>query len=443
MTTILVLGAGRSSSSLIHYLLDKAFANQWNVVVGDVSEQAAKEKIQGHLRGKATVFDINEVDKSDHLIKGADIVVSLLPAHLHPLVAVKCLEHGKHLLNASYVSEEMKTLHDEASSKGLLFLNECGLDPGIDHMSAMQVIDRIKSEGGKITGFESFTGGLIAPDTDPENPWRYKFTWNPRNVVMAGQSTAKYLQDGKFKYIPYQQLFKRITDIHVPGHGDYEGYANRDSLKYRDTYKLTDIGTMLRGTLRNKGFCPSWDVLVQLGCCDDSYEMENVSSMTHRTFFESFVGDRNGKIEETLGNKFGLRANGPELKNFKWSGFFSDEAVGLQKGTPAQILEYILNKKWTLKPEDKDQIVMWHRFVYDMNGKEKEIQASLIATGTDSVYTAMARTVGLPLAIATKLLHQKRIHARGVLIPTMKEMYDPILEELKAEGVELSESQIR
>jgi saccharopine dehydrogenase-like NADP-dependent oxidoreductase len=443
MTTILVLGAGRSSSSLIGYLLDQASICDWSVVVGDVSERVAQEKVQGHARGKATLFDINEVDESDHLIKGADIIVSLLPAHLHPLVAIKCLEHKKHLLNASYVSEEMKMLHEEAASKGLLFLNECGLDPGIDHMSAMQVIDRIKSEGGKITGFESFTGGLIAPETDPENPWRYKFTWNPRNVVMAGQSTAKYLLEGEFKYIPYQQLFKRITRIQVPGLGDYEGYANRDSLKYRDTYKLSDISTMLRGTLRNKGFCPSWDVLVQLGCCDDSYEMENVSSMTHRRFFESFLGEKNGKTEETIRNQFALKADGPELKNFHWSEFFSDEPVRLAKGTPAQILEHILNKKWSLKLADKDQIVMWHRFVYDLNGKEKEIQASLVATGKDSVYTAMAKTVGLPLAIATKLLHQGRIHSRGVLIPTLKEIYDPILEELKLLGIELNETQVR
>src|SRR5690606_31652372 len=212
-------------------------------------------------------------------------VISLLPAHFHPLVAKYCLRLKKHLLTASYISDEMKGLHEEALKHKLLFLNECGLDPGIDHMSAMQIVNRIKSEGGTITSFESFTGGLIAPETDPENPWRYKFTWNPRNVVTAGQGTAKYLEMGEYKYIPYQQIFKRTTKIEVAHYGVYEGYANRDSLKYRDIYGLESVQTMLRGTLRNEGFCEAWNILVQLGCCDDTYHMDKITEMTHRSFF--------------------------------------------------------------------------------------------------------------------------------------------------------------
>jgi saccharopine dehydrogenase (NADP+, L-glutamate forming) len=440
MRNILVLGAGRSSSSLIAYLLDHARQGQWHLTVGDFSEKAAREKTGNHPHGRAIAFDINNTEEASASIASADLVISLLPANLHPLVAIRCLEQKKHLLNASYVSEEMKGFHEEALAHGLLFLNECGLDPGIDHMSAMQVIDRIREGGGKLESFESFTGGLIAPETDPQNPWRYKFTWNPRNVVMAGQSTAKYLQEGKYKYIPYQQLFKRITPVTVPGYGEYEGYANRDSLKYRETYQLNDIRTMLRGTLRNRGFCAAWDILVQLGCCEDTYEMEGASLMTHRSFMESFLPDKAGKsAEEKIAAQFNLALTSAEMTNLKWSGLFSDERVGLQKGTPAQVLEYILDKKWKLDPQDKDQIVMWHRFVYEQHKKKKQIQASLIATGTDSVYTAMAKTVGLPLAISAKLLMEGKISVRGVIIPTMREIYNPVLEELKHLGVELHE----
>lgn len=443
MHNILILGAGRSSSSLIAYLLDHAQQGDWHVTVGDFSEQAAKEKIKNHPRGRSVAFDIQNTEAASRSIAEADIIISLLPAHFHPLVAIRCLDLKKHLLNASYVSDEMKAFHGEAFNHGLLFLNECGLDPGIDHMSAMQVIDSIRDMGGKLTSFESFTGGLIAPDTDPHNPWRYKFTWNPRNVVMAGQGTAKYLQEGKYKYIPYQQLFTRTTPITVPGYGEYEGYANRDSLKYLETYQLRDIQTMLRGTLRNKGFCSAWNILVQLGCCEDTYEMEGVQNMTHVTFLDSFLPEDTGKsAEEKIIRQFGLKTDDSGISNLKWSELFSEEPVGLSKGTPARILEHILNKKWKLNAPDKDQIVMWHRFIYELNGKKKEIQASLVATGTDAVYTAMAKTVGLPLAISAKLLLQNKIKSRGVIIPTHREIYDPVLSELRLSGIALHETHI-
>lgn len=439
MKHILVLGAGRSSSSLIHYLLENAEAQQWQVTVGDYAEEAAREKVKDHPHGKALSFNVHD-PASGNIIEKSDIVISLLPADFHPQVADRCIYFKKHMLSASYVSEKMRSLDASARSAGILLLNECGLDPGIDHMSAMQVIDRIRKEGGKLTSFESFTGGLIAPETDPENPWRYKFTWNPRNVVMAGQSTAKFLENGKFKYIPYQQLFTRTTDVEVPGYGSYEGYANRDSLKYRDTYALNNVETILRGTLRHKGFCEAWNVFVQLGCCDDSYEMERVEQMTHLDFIESFLPAGNQRLEEKLKSRFGT-VSAKVIQKFTWSGFFDREPVGLKKGTPAQILENILNKKWKLTPSDKDQIVMWHRFRFNKDGKQKEIQASLVATGDDSVRTAMAKTVGLPLAVAAKLLAMQKIDARGVQIPTLPEFYNPILEELNLLGITLREEE--
>jgi saccharopine dehydrogenase-like NADP-dependent oxidoreductase len=439
MEKILILGAGRSSSSLINYLLEKA-AKGWEVTVGDFSENLATEKVGNFPQGKAIRFDIHDEAASTWAVGQADVVVSLMPAHLHAIVAKICLQLRKHLLNASYVTEEMKSFDEEARSKDLLFLNECGLDPGIDHMSAMQVIDRIKASGGRVVSFESFTGGLIAPETDPENPWRYKFTWNPRNVVMAGQGTARYLQDGSFKYIPYQQLFQRITHVTVPGFGEYEGYANRDSLKYLQTYGLQDISTMLRGTLRNKGYCGAWNVLVQLGCCDDSYLMERVDTLTHRGFLNSFLDNGDDEsLEKKISTTFGLSLSGEEMKRLQWSGLFTDELVGLKQGSPAHILEHILMKKWQLSDGDKDFIVMWHRFIYEHNGEKKEIQSYLTATGKDEIDTAMAKTVGLPLAIATELLIEGRISSRGVVIPTVKEIYEPVLETLRKFDIRFTE----
>jgi len=437
---ILILGAGRSSISLIRYLLQQALHNNWTVTVGDISEAVARERIAGFSVGRTVEFNIEDKERSRKAIAASDVVVSLLPAHLHLMAAAICLEEKKHLLTASYVSDQMKALDAEAKSKELLFLNECGLDPGIDHMSGMQLIDKIKAAGGVLTSFESFTGGLIAPETDPENPWRYKFTWNPRNVVMAGQGTAKFLQEGQYKFIPYQQLFKRTTAVTVPGYGEYEGYANRDSLKYLETYGLQGIRTMLRGTLRNKGYCRAWDVLVQLGCCDDSYSMENVASLTHREFISSFLDfDPSKSVEEKLCSTFNVSLQSEELNRLRWSGFFLNEPIGLEKGTPAQILEHILSKKWKLKQGEKDFIVMWHRFRFEKNGARQEIQAYLTATGDDEVNTAMAKTVGLPLGIATKLLLQGKIKSRGVIIPVIKEIYDPVLLELSKLGISLIE----
>lgn len=443
MKTILVLGAGRSSSALITYLLQQSAVHSWKILVGDVSEDAARQRIGGSTRGEALVFDIQQEQGSEAIIQSVDVVISLLPAHLHPLVAKHCLQNQKHLLTASYVSKEMQEFHAEAVNKNLIFVNECGLDPGIDHMSAMQVINKIKAQGGKLISFDSFTGGLISPETAPENPWRYKFTWNPRNVVMAGQGTAKFLQEGQYKYVPYHQLFKRLTPVTLPGMGEFEGYPNRDSLKYLDTYGLQGIQSMLRGTLRNKGYCAAWDVLVQLGCCDDTFVMEGVERMTHRDFINAFLNyDSQLMVEEKLCLAFKIQPNGPEMQRLRWSGFFDRELIGLKEGTPAQVLEHILNKKWKLKSEDKDQIVMWHRFVFVLHGQKKEIQASLVSTGDDATYTAMAKTVGLPLGIAAKLILQDKITSRGVVIPVIPEMYNPILTELAELGIALMEKEI-
>lgn len=440
MANILILGSGRSSSALIHYLLVQAPRHEWTITVGDISERSALEAISGFSHGEAVLFDIRDEKQCAEIINRADIVISLLPPPFHPVVATHCLARKKHLLTASYVSDEMAAFHSGAVANNLLFLNECGLDPGIDHMSAMHVIDRIRADGGKLIGFESFTGGLLDPASDPDNPWKYKFTWNPRNVVMAGQGTAKYLQDGQFKYIPYQQLFRRTTPVNVPGAGKFEGYANRDSLRYISTYGLHGIKTMLRGTLRYSGFCEAWNMLVQLGCCDDSYPMERVEGMTHLGFITSFLDERvpgTDLVKKILDQAGGGSTDA--INKLQWSGLFSNELVGLTEGSPARILEHILSKKWKLVPSDRDLVVMQHKFVFEKAGETRTILSNLVSRG-DHVQTAMARTVGLPLAIATRLLATGRIHARGVVIPVTPEFYEPILRELDDLGIRLEES---
>jgi saccharopine dehydrogenase-like NADP-dependent oxidoreductase len=442
MKKILLLGAGRSASTLIDYLLNICEAKSWSLAIGDVDPSIAAAKAGGKARTFA--FDVSNGEQLNTEISGVDLVISMLPARFHQLVAEACLKHSKHLVTASYVTDEMKALHEEVQKKGLVFLNECGLDPGIDHMSAMAVIDRIRDRGCELIGFESFTGGLLATDNNSDNPWHYKFTWNPRNVVLAGQGYVKFIQQGRYKYIPYQRLFRRTEIIHIPGYGHFEGYANRDSLKYLDVYSLRGIETLYRGTLRRPGFCKAWDVFVQLGATDDSYELENLSGMTHRDFTNSFLFyNPHDSVELKLAQYMNLDMESEEMYKIKWLGMFSDEPIGLEKGTPAQVLEHILKKKWSLDESDKDMIVMWHKFNYkDKSGVEHEEHATMVSIGENSTHTGMSKSVGLPLGIATKLILEGEIRKPGVLIPIHKEIYAPILEELADFGFDFIEEKI-
>lgn len=444
MEKILVLGAGRSANSLINYLLDHAEARDWQITVADYALQLAEDKVKGHASGQAVALDITDDHERQGLINDHDMIVSMLPAKFHPVVAEDCLIFEKHLFTASYVSPDMKALDEQAKAKSLLFLNECGLDPGIDHMSAMKVIDYIREEKGlELSAFESFTGGLLAPDPNDDNPWHYGFTWNPRNVVLAGQGTVKFIQEGRYKYIPYQKLFRRIEMIHIPGHGYFEGYANRDSLMYLDVYNLRGIKTLYRGTLRRPGFCKAWDIFIQLGATDDTYQMEGVGDMTHRQFINSFLSyNPQDSVELKLAHYLGLDLDGPEMHKLNWLGLFDEEPVGLMKGSPAQILEHILKKKWTISPEKKDQIVMWHLFHYIENGVTKRIRSAMVATGENARETAMSKTVGLPLAIAIRLFSEGKIEGRGVQIPITPEFYNPILEELDSQGFQFIEEEV-
>lgn len=442
MKKILLLGAGLSASTLISYLLEQAEKYDWILRIGDKSLETAQKKIHGHARGESVEFDISDAEQTEAEIQAADLVISMLPARFHTIVAKACLKFGKTMATASYVSNDIKAMEKEAEAKGLLFLNEIGVDPGIDHMSAMKIIDRIKAEGGRITSFKSFTGGLVAPKYD-NNPWNYKFTWNQRNVVLAGQgSSAQYLENGKLKILPYQRLFKHAFRTKIGEYGEFEGYPNRDSLKYRPIYKLDDTPTLLRGTLRRPGYARAWDAFVQLGMTDDSFTIEHSNQMTYREFTDCFLPEIPGMTtEEKAAKLLEYNPEGERMYKLRWLGLFEEIPIEIENGTPAQILQEILSKKWELSPEDKDMIAMQHIFEYEINGKKKQLQSSMVAMGKDTTDTAMSVTVGMPLAIAVKLILTDVIKCTGVVVPIMPEIYEPVLKELEEYGIAFEEKE--
>lgn len=445
MRNILIIGAGKSASYLIKYFLDKSISEQLKIKIGDLETSNAKKWIGNHPNATALKLDIFDKSAREQAVQNADIVVSMLPARFHIEVAKDCLTFGKNLVTASYVSAEMKALDAEAKAKNLIFLNEIGLDPGIDHMSAMQVIDRIRTAGGKILLFESFTGGLMAPESDT-NLWNYKFTWNPRNVVLAGQGgAAKFLQEDKFKYIPYHRLFRRTEFLEVEGYGRFEAYANRDSLKYQDVYGLENVRTLYRGTIRRVGFSRAWQIFVLLGMTDDSYTIADSENMSYRSFVNSFLPySPTDSVELKL--RYQLKIDQDDIvweKLEELDIFSSSKKVRLKNATPAQILQKILLDSWSLSPEDKDMIVMYHKFGYELNGKKHQIDATMVCTGEDQTYTAMAKTVGLPVAIATLAILNNKIQRYGVQIPTKTELYTPVLNELKDFGVIFHEKETK
>ncbi len=443
MRNILIIGAGRSASSLIDYLLNKSESENLHLTIGDLSIELAQRKTKGHTRATAIAFDIfNEQQRKEEISK-ADIVISMLPAHLHFEVAKDCITYKKHMVTASYISPAMQELDAQAKENNLIFMNEIGLDPGIDHMSAMKIINDIRDKGGKILLFESFCGGLVAPESD-NNLWNYKFTWNPRNVVLAGQGgTAKFIQEGTYKYIPYNKLFRRTEFMEVEGYGRFEGYANRDSLKYRSVYGLDDALTLYRGTLRRVGFSKSWNMFVQLGMTDDTYVMENSETMSYRDFTNSFLPYHpTDSVELKLRHILKIDQDDNQWEKLVELDLFnSNKIVGLHNATPAQILEKILSDSWTLGPNDKDMIVMYHKIGYELFGERHQIDATMVCLGEDQTYTAMAKTVGLPVAIAAIQILNGNINTPGVQLPINKEVYLPILKELEKFGVVFHEKQ--
>lgn len=435
MKKILIIGAGRSSSSLIDYFLSNAEKHQWLVTIADSNKAAVEPKIEKYKNSaKAVSFDVNNDALRASLISESDFVISMLPAFMHGNVARDCVKLGKHLATASYVSDVMLELNAEAKQKNILLLNECGLDPGIDHASAMKVIHEIKEKGGKITSFKSFCGGLVAPESN-DNPWGYKFSWNPRNVILAGQGTAQFIEEGHLKFIPYNRLYTQICKIDVDGYGQFDAYANRDSIGYKEPYGLNDAHNMLRGTLRMPGYCKAWNVFVKLGLTDDSYKLKNTNTLTYTDLLDSFLPSGKESVKEKLISFMGSEMDAEVMTKLEYLELFSNKPIKLKEGSPAELLQNLLEEKWLLKAGDKDMIVMQHQFEYELNGKQHHLNSSLVVIGDDEVHTAMAKTVGLPLAITVKNFLTGQFKLYGVQIPTVKEIYEPMLEELETLGL--------
>ncbi len=441
---VLVIGAGKSTQFLLNYLTAYSKKNGSLIYLADIDEQLLFEKTKG-TKIKPVLLDVENDEKCKEIISGKSLVVSMLPANKHLTIAEICLSEKVHLLTASYISDEIKNLHNQAQQNGLIFLNELGVDPGLDHLSAMQALDELRQNGNTIKAFESFTGGLMSPESE-NKPWNYKFTWNPRNVVLAGQGGAvKFLQEKKYKFIPYQKVFRRTEIIEIDGFGKFEGYANRDSLKYQSTYDLKDIDTLYRGTLRRPGFCKAWDLFVQLGLTDDSYIVPNSKQMTHREFLNTFLAYHpTDSVEIKLRQYLSLQQDDIELwEKLTSLDLFEDIPIGIDNASPAKILESILKKKWTMLSQDRDMVVMWHKINYQSEtGNLHEKQLYMVAIGEDENKTAMAKTVGLPLAMGAKLILERKINQTGVILPTQKQIYQPILNELREFGIHFKEKVI-
>ena len=420
MRKILIIGAGKSSISLIDYLIAQAPKENWELTVADITKELALQKTKGRAYTHAIDIDIKNDETRRELIASFDIVISMLPAMFHSIIAQDCLDLGKNLVTPSYISPAMKEMDEAVKSKGLIFMNEMGLDPGIDHMSAMEIIDKLKTDGKKILSFRSHCGGLVAPESDT-NEWHYKFSWNPRNVILAGQGDGgiKWKEDGEIEEIHYHDLFGYTSMIGLQNQGIYESYPNRDSLKYIAEYGLESADTIYRGTLRVPPFCEAWDCVVQLGLTAPS---GNCIFLTKEEAIEQLDLSERPEI----------------LYMLEEIGVF-DEANFPHHVPPAESLQKLLEDKWKMQPNDRDLVVMVHEIDYQDGDIVKHIQSSLYLTGKDGEHTAMALTVGLPLAIVTKLILNNNISQRGVLLPKYKEIYEPVMKELEEYGVKFKE----
>ena len=417
MKTILLFGAGKSATVLIDYLIAESAANKWKFIIADANKEQILVKTNHSPFAEAVEVDIANDEKRDALIQRAHVVISMLPPALHFLVAKDCIENRKHLLTASYLDTNMKSLANEIRDRELLFLCEMGLDPGIDHMSAMKLIDKIHASGKKITSFKSHCGGLIAPESD-NNPWHYKISWNPRNVVLAGKAGATYKENDEIKKEDYLNLFSDCKEVTIDGLGKLAYYPNRDSLGYIPIYKLETATTFLRTTLRYPIFCKGWNAIAKADLANEVNQVDT-ASLTFKKWslpIIPFVNDENKLLLEYLG-------------------LFDELPVPAAAKSSADILQYLVETKLAMEPTDKDMIVMLHEIEYDGGSME----SSLVVKGTDNLRTAMAKTVGLPLGIAAKFILDGTFTQRGLHIPISKEIYLPVLKELEKHGVTFKE----
>jgi len=416
MQQLLLFGAGKSATSLIRYLIGIAAGRDWRLIVAESNLALATSKIGDAPHARAVQVDVASEDERNALVSQADIVISLLPPALHFLVARSCIAAGKNLLTASYVDEKIRALEPEIRDNGLLFLCEMGLDPGIDHMSALQLISAIKQDDGHILSFLSHTGGLVAPESD-NNPWHYKISWNPRNVVLAGSAGARYKENGRTVNVAYADVFGSTGSIQLPQTGPLAWYPNRDSLSYIPIYGLEEAETFIRTTLRYPVFCEGWKPFVQAGLTDDSRQLAGGLS------FADWSAPLLPYV--TAGNR----------PLFEYLGVFDPQPIPPAASTSADVLQHLLETRLAMAPQDKDMIVMQHEIGFLKAGKRYTEKSTLVVKGEDSLHTAMARTVGLPLGIAAKLVLEGQLSLKGLHIPILPEIYDPVLAELDELGI--------
>lgn len=440
MKKIILFGAGKSATYLIDYLKEQAEIYNFEVTVIDTDYRAALFKVGNSSHVKADTFDIHDAASREKWIQGADLVISLLPPALHILVAKDCIRFNNHLLYASYISPEMKALEEDIRKAGVLFMGEMGLDPGIDHMSAMKMLDGIRRNDGKIVSFKGYCGALMAPGSD-DNPWKYKISWNPMNVVLAGKDGASYREGGKDIEVPYEKLYDHDATIDFPEIGKMAFYPNRDSLHYTSFYKLDGVPSILRATLRHPEYCEGWQAVIALGLTDNE-KVINTDHLTYKDWtMQKVPHGQHHTMEEKVAAYLKTEKNSRIIKQLKYLGLFNDEVIHLGGKTNAQIMLYVLTEKISMKPYDKDMVLMQHDVIYELQGKTKKRTGYLIVMGEDMLHTAIAKTVGLPLGILAKLILTKKVNLTGLHIPVMTEVYIPVLKELEEYGIRFKETE--
>ena len=444
MKHILLFGAGKSATSLIKYLIKICIENAWKLTICDQDVELIKIKTENAEVATAVSLNVQIENDRIKMIQTADLVISMLPAHLHFLIALDCKNEGKNLLTASYIDDKILPFREELINKNLLFLYEMGLDPGIDHMSAMQIINNIHRDGGKIKSFKSHCGGLVAPESDT-NPWHYKISWNPRNVVLAGKDGASYKQNSKNISIPYSEIFRNNKTIDIPGLGNLAWYPNRNSESYIDLYQLHETETFVRTTLRYPSFCRGWSKLINIGLTSLDDYLQIKECKTYEEWFKTKIS-RFTNNETSWNNYLHMYITDPYKAEFdkqmSFLGLQSKDNIEIDFKCSADILQYLIENKLRLQPEDKDMIVMVHEIEFEKEGKLYKTTSSLIVKGQDAMETAMSKTVGLPLGIAAKLILEGKLKEKGLLIPISQNIYEPVLKELSTNGIEFEESTV-
>jgi saccharopine dehydrogenase-like NADP-dependent oxidoreductase len=433
--TVLVLGAGMISKPLVRYLLDHP---SFSVTMASRTVRKAEKIINGHNLGTAISLDINNNISLEKLISESDLTVSLLPYTYHVKVAKLCIKHKKHLITTSYISNDMKTLDKKAKDAGIMILNECGLDPGIDHMSTMRVIHNVEEEGGKIISFRSTTGALPSFEAN-NNPFGYKFSWSPRGVLLASRNAARWLEGGKEVSIPGEQLFENYTLQDVPGVGTFENYPNRDSIPYKEIYGLKDAKTVYRGTFRMAGWCETIRKIVALGWLNDK-SIQGFKGKSFGDLTRFLVGaNKNDDLVKATAKSLDLEPYSAVIKRFEWLGLFSNEKLPEDKDNPLDYLNVLTLSKMSLNKSDRDMVVMHHEFVTKYPSNKEYLTSTLISYGTPYGDSAISKTVALPAAIAVKMILHEQIDIKGVHIPVIPDIYNPILDELREMGIKFYE----